>query len=136
MNITLTRTEKNSAGIFGHFTDENGHQICVTLEHAYDDGHGGWTAKIPSGTYTCQRGQHQLHSMTSPFETFQVMNVPGHDNILIHMGNFDKDSEGCILVGQAIAGSGANEMITSSRVTFAKFMAMQNGLDSFQLTVN
>ena len=135
MNINLNRTQSNQEGIFGNFTDENGNQICVTLEHAYDDGNGGWVAKIPDGTYTCQRGQHQLASMSHPFETFEVTNVPGHSNILIHMGNFDKDSEGCILVGHAIAGSGSSEMITSSVATFNAFMQLQAGLDTFTLTV-
>lgn len=135
MNITLTRNQNTPEGIFGNFTDENGNQVCVTLEHAYDDGSGNWSAKIPAGTYTCQRGQHQLTGMANSFETFEVTNVPGHTNILIHMGNFDKDSEGCILVGRAIAGSGSSEMITSSVLTFNAFMQLQAGLDTFTLTV-
>lgn len=135
MDIILTRTQNNPEGIFGNFTDENGNEICVTLEHAYDDGNGGWTAKIPDGTYTCKRGQHQLTGMANPFETFEITNVPGHSNILIHMGNFDKDSEGCVLVGRAIAGSGSSEMITSSVATFNAFMQLQIGVDSFTLTV-
>jgi hypothetical protein len=136
MDITLTRTQANAAGVFGAFADAIGNPVCVTLEHAYPDGSGGWAAKIPPGTYTCQRGQHQLAGMASPFETFEVTQVPGHSNILIHMGNFDKDSEGCILVGETITGSDAGEMITNSRATFAAFMAFQDGLDSFTLTVS
>jgi hypothetical protein len=135
MDITLTRTQNTPQGIFGNFTDEDGNQICVTLEHAYQNSDGTWGAKIPDGTYICQRGQHQLENMTSPFETFEVMDVPNHSNILIHMGNFDKDSSGCILVGQAIAGSSSSEMITNSVATFNKFMQLQTGVDSFILTV-
>jgi hypothetical protein len=99
---------------------------CVTLQHAYDNN----LPKLPSGVYTCVRGTHQLlHG--GPFETFEITGVPGHDKILIHPGNAESDSEGCVLVG----ASRVSNMITNSRITFEKFLALQDGCDSFQLTV-
>ncbi len=129
MNIILRRTEESAEGIFGAMTDELGNQVCVTLEHAYDSGLGNGTfaPKIPAGTYTCRR-------RLSPhfgFEVFEVLKVPNCTFIEIHPGNTEKDSIGCILVGTTRQG----DAITQSRVAFDKFMELQKGLDSFQLTV-
>lgn len=131
MNLILNRNDYTSTGVFGTLKDENDNEVCVTLEHAYSSLAPGWFPKVPLGTYECQRGQHQLASMTSPFETFQIMDVPGHSNILFHCGNLEDDSEGCVLLGTARSA----EMVTQSRAAFAKFMALQNGCDSFTLIV-
>jgi Family of unknown function (DUF5675) len=131
MDCVLTRTETGPSGTFGKLFDSDNNQIAVTLEHSYQQPDGSWEPKIPAGSYTCQRGQHQLESMTSPFTTFQVTNVPGHTNVLLHMGNYDKDSDGCILLGDQIVGS----MITHSVNTFNNFMTMQDGVDQFTLEV-
>jgi hypothetical protein len=31
--------------------------------------------------------------------SYELMNVPGRDHILLHNGDFRKDTEGCILMG-------------------------------------
>lgn len=133
MNIILRRREYLQDGIFGDLLDENYAHVCVTLEHAYGPG-PIYTPKLPNGVYTCARGTHKLHNGI-PFETFEVMNVPGHDNILLHAGNYNKDSEGCVLLGQTEIQSSGHEMITNSKVTFEKFMQLQSGVASFLLTV-
>lgn len=129
MNLTMTRREYREDGIFGTLTDENGEVVAMTIEHAYTDGNGGWAPKVPEGEYTCERGQHMLHS--GPIETFEVTGVPGHSGVLLHPGNEQSASQGCILLGEAETGS----MITNSRKTFEAFMALEDGLDQFQLTV-
>lgn len=115
---------------------EDGNLILQTLEHSYEfrpDSTSVSTSyfpKIPSGTYLCVRGEHQLEGMAQPFETFEVTNVPGHTNILIHPGNFNKDSEGCILIGLSRDG---DKDILQSRAAFEAFMDFQKGVDSFTL---
>jgi hypothetical protein len=131
VNVTLIRKEFRKEGIFGILVDETGVLIAHTLEHAYEDGKGGWAPKIPEGDFTCERSMHRLHGMTHDFETFEITGVVGHDNLLFHWGNFNKDSEGCILLGEREQGG----MVTNSRKTFSEFMEMQSGLDQFQLTV-
>lgn len=135
MDLTLTRTQIREDGIFGELTDENHKLIAYTLEHAFDDGNGSWAPKTPAGTYTCKRGQHQLHSMKVPFETFEITNVPNHTNILIHMGNWNEDSDGCCLVGAAIVQSSKGQMVSNSKEIFAEFMDLEKDNDEFQLTV-
>lgn len=135
MNLTLTRQEYREDGIFSILTDENGKVLAHTLEHAYDDGNGGFAPKIPDGTWVCQRGPHRLHGMTADFITFEITGVAGHSDLLFHWGNWNKDSEGCILMGEGIAQSAQGQMVTASKVAFQALMDLQNGIDSFTLTV-
>ncbi len=144
MDLTLTRFLSRADGIFSRLFTPDGSLLAVTLEHAYlQDSNAGaegavlvYSPKIPLGAFACHRGMHQLASMTEPFETFEICGVQGHCNLLFHAGNFNKDSEGCILLGEDCTGSTEGEMVTNSRATFTKFMQAQTGIDSFTLTVN
>lgn len=133
MDLVLTRKANTEKGIFGTLTGQSdeGSILLQTLEHAYSDYSGNWAPKLPRGVYTCQRGTHALKDGV-PFETFEVMNVPGHSGILIHIGNYNNDSEGCILVGM----SAVENMVENSKTAFEDFLAAQAGCDSFQLSVD
>lgn len=135
MDMILTRKLNLSDGIFGELKSADGFFLCATLEHAYPDG-ANFCAKLPSGTYVCQRGLHRLSGMANSFETFEITNVIGHTNILIHVGNYNNDSSGCVLVGEKIVGmpNGMN-MITNSKEVFGDFMDFQDGFDIFSLSV-
>jgi hypothetical protein len=74
--------------------------------------------------------------MAQPFTTFEITGVPGHSNILFHIGNYNKDSEGCVLLGRGITeAQSGDQMITMSNTTFKYFMDNQAGVDTFILTV-
>lgn len=142
MDMTLKRTMFRPDGIFSGLLYPDGSRFCFTLEHGFkgletypaDDSGAQLTyqPKIPPGVYTCKR----RHSPHFGFDVFQVMDVPNCTFIEIHPGNFDKDSDGCICLGDAIAQIGADEMVTNSRKTFDKFMALQADVETFQLTVS
>ena len=106
-------------------------RFCVTLEHSYDS-----QPKLQPGTYTCVRGTHKLHNGV-PFETFEITGVAGHAGILFHAGSYNRDSEGCVLVGHQIVNdpNTGDEMIVGSRVEFKAFMDRLEGVDSWQLEV-
>lgn len=136
MDLTLARSAYRLDGVFGELYETNSNdKIAVTCEHAYTDDLGGYYPKILPGEYLCKRGIHQLKNMPRPFETFQIMNVPNHTQILFHVGNWHFDSDGCVLLGSDIAPSSRGQMITNSRMTFDKFMLLQSGLEFFQLKV-
>lgn len=128
---TLKRDEFRPDGIFGAFSFDGEPTFCRTLEHSYDG-----QPKLQPGIYTCLRGTHALHNGVQ-FITFEITGVAGHKGILFHAGNFNKDSEGCVLVGHTIAINPANgeEMITGSRQEFAEFMERLEGVDEFELEV-
>lgn len=137
MDMILKRTSKRQDGILGELqSDDIVSFKCATLEHAYTDEQGGWEPKIPEGFYKCVRGMHQLVKSAHPFETFEITDVPEHTKILFHVGNFNNDSEGCVLLGEKMIIEGKTPlMIANSKVTFEKFMNMQHGVEEFNLTV-
>lgn len=127
MDLTLIRKEKIKTGIFGIIPQLE----LVTLEHAYLEESKHYEPKVPAGVYECLRGRHSLEHIPNSFEAFEVMDVPGHSNILIHVGNYNEDSEGCILIGTY----SEHTKIIGSRVGFEILMRAQKGVDSFKLTV-
>ena len=131
IKLVLTHTRFCPEGIFGKLEKDNGEHISYTLEHSYDN-----KPKLANGTYTCVRGPHRLHGMTEDFTTFEIKGVPEFDGkpvsgVLFHWGNYQKDSEGCVLMGATETPT----MITNSRTTFAGFMKWLDGVDSFELEV-
>lgn len=133
--MLLSRFLTRSDGVFGHLLYDDGSQFCVTLEHAFLTGTDRYAPKIPPGTYLCVRGWHRLHHLADPFETFEVTGVEGHTGILFHIGNYNTDSDGCILVGKDLNESEGIWMISRSRDTFESFMLLHEGQDQFTLTV-
>lgn len=139
MDMVLIRTEFREDGIFGILMDSDGVGFeCRTLEHAYGQNGDGWAPKLPPGEYTCVKGMHTLEHHPVPFEAFEVMNVPGHVGILFHIGNFNNDSDGCILLGMDVSKdpqSPGLQILSDSKETFAAFMTVQGDAITFHLTV-
>lgn len=88
--------------------------ICFGLEDEYREQKKTGETRIPSGTYNIGirniGGFHKRYSKKFPDihkGMLQIMNVPNFEYILIHIGNTDKHTDGCLLVGlQAIATIG------------------------------
>lgn len=139
MNLTLKRTAHDHDGIFGELKRDDGSILCYTLEHAYDskNGDGSYAPKLPVGTYRCVRGPHRLATMRDSFITFEVLKVPGHTGILFHVGNYNDDSSGCILVGKKVGYDMAKHcvMLEQSRRAFQEFLSLQQNENEFILTV-
>jgi hypothetical protein len=129
--MILRRNSYVETGIFGTLSDESNSFHYVTLEHAYKTEDGKYIPKIPCGVYKCVRGFHQLEGMDHRFETFEITNVPGHTNLLLHTGNSNQDSAGCVL----LAYERKDDVILYSRIAFQSFMGRLNGLDVFELTI-
>lgn len=129
MMLTLERELFRSDGIFGALYREDRTAIAETLEHSFDQ-----KAALPSGTYRCERGTHRLAHGT-PFETFEVLDVPGHTGILFHRGNYNADSRGCVLLGDWLVQADSGDTISGSASAFARFMNELAGCAEFTLTV-
>lgn len=109
MKITLQRIHANNEstigilsidGIFAAFTIED---ECRAVKVKAE-------TRIPSGTYKVllrkEGGHHESYKKKFPAihkGMLWLQDVPGFQYILIHIGNTDLDSEGCILIGDAVA---------------------------------
>jgi len=107
MELTLRRTRFTSHSTTGTLEIDGAFE-CYTLEdHVRDDPDpttraneakiAGHTA-IPAGRYQVQMTHSQRFKTILPL----LVGVPGFEGIRIHAGNTDKDTEGCILVGQTV----------------------------------
>ena len=133
MNLILKRTEFHDYGVIGELLTQDGfRKIAMTLEHSYSPEN---QPKVPKGIYTCQRGIHRLASQRKEFETFEILKVPGHTGILFHVGNYETDSSGCVLLGDSVSYVFLPWMLKFSRIAFTRFMSLQEGIDTFQLEV-
>lgn len=135
MDLALVRTEFRPDGIFSELRLPSGDLFCVTLEHAYFEEISGLTPKLPDGDFACIRGKHQLNAWPIGIETFEITKVPGHTGILFHPGNFNHDSDGCVLLGARVLTLNGQRAVSGSRDTFERFMKLQDGLEKFQLSV-
>lgn len=134
MIITLTRTFKKSDYTIGKLT-LNGNYICDTLE---DTDRGldflmkledilkikvkGKTS-IPKGVYKINMdtvsgrfGSNSYYKSICNGKVPRLESVKGYSGVLIHCGNTDEDTEGCILVGT----NNVKGMVTNSRKAFEK----------------
>ena len=92
--------------------------MFVTLEDKWRDNERQVSC-IPKGKY-----EIIAHSSPKFGRTFQVMNVPDRDAILIHAGNTHKDTHGCILLGLMYGLLGTDSAILSSRAAMEQFMQL------------
>lgn len=108
----LKRSIIANTAILGIWTDPRGLELCRTLENPYRK-----TTKdsaIPCGTYECEIDN------TGKFQFYKVLNVPNRQAIEIHEGNYERDTEGCILVGETWAIMNNQLAITRSVATVEK----------------
>jgi len=136
--FTLQRTSADQNGVFGQLLDSTGTQICLTLEHAYQAPDGSWKPKLLDGNYTLTRGHHFLvHGQydTYSFPPFTGWDGQVHTNVLIHPGNSENDSEGCVLLGVLKGELGGMPALLDSKAAFANFLARCCGEQNIQVIV-
>jgi hypothetical protein len=75
----------------------NGERICDTLENPWLDNQRRISC-IPEGEYKV-RIRLPRESATRDYMHLLVKDVKDRDYILFHIGNFPRDTSGCILVG-------------------------------------
>ncbi len=127
--IELVRLEESfEHGTFGALKI-NKELFCWTLEPR-DEENAENISSIPAQQYDCRR-----YSSARYPDTFQVMDVPGRFNVLIHAGNTDDDTAGCILLGETLGKFRDGRAILNSGATFRRFMALLAEHDELSLTI-
>lgn len=81
---------------------------CFGLEDEYRESKVIHETRIPAGRYPVKvrtfGGFHRRYQNRFDFHRgmLEVCGVPGFTDILIHIGNTDDDTSGCLLVGQTL----------------------------------
>lgn len=124
MNISLTRNDRNDHRCIGVLTMPS--FTCYTLEDT-DRGlkqdmpiEGIKAIKIPQKTAIPYGTYEVVVSFSNRFQKMLplLLNVPGFEGIRIHSGNFEGDTDGCILLGM----NKSIDSITQSRTAMSRFM--------------
>ena len=115
MLLSVNRQIFTKLSTIGNFLI-NGKLECFTLEDTVrEDGKKvyGETA-IPAGKYevTLRKEGTIYEDYCKRFDdigqergTLWIRNIPGYEYVLIHIGNYPKDTLGCILVGAKMSGN-------------------------------
>ncbi|EAI6654363.1 hypothetical protein CGC95_07585 [Campylobacter coli] len=107
---------------------------CFALEEDKEGLESGKDLRIPEGNYnlrrhTPSRFENTLRSITKKDDDtmINVFNekVPFDRHILIHWGNTDKDTQGCILLG--LTKDNNNESVGQSRLACKEFYDLMHG---------
>ncbi|EAI5581854.1 DUF5675 family protein [Campylobacter jejuni] len=137
MKITINRRYTGKTCVIGKFKvlddEEKILFECFSLEEDKEGLESGKDLRIPEGNYNLKRHspsrfENTLRSITKKDDTMiNVYNddVPSSRAILIHWGNTDKDTQGCILLG--LTKDNNNESVGQSRQACKEFYDLMHG---------
>ena len=137
MNIKLIRRYKGTSCVIGKFKVFKDDELifeCFSLEEDCEGLESGKDLRIPQGIYKLKthspsRFENTLHDITKD-KSDKMINVyndlvPSSRAILIHWGNSDKDTQGCILLGLVKTANTIGE----SRKACKEFYELMRGVD-------
>lgn len=135
--LTLQRLSNDGTATLGSLRICNVH-LCYVLEDAPRPVKVKGKTRIPAGRYPLAfrmiGGFHANYSeryKDMHKGMIEILNVPDFKYILIHVGNFHGDTEGCLLVGESHARDrDGNNMVTSSDATYRKIYPVLQSLMS------
>lgn len=130
----LERFKAGPDAVIGRLRDPDGNFLCHTLEDEHRRVKVWGETCIPAGLYDLIARRHggffNTYSARWPWNSFmiQLANVPNFTDILMHVGNDDDDTAGCVLLG---IWRGADNFIGNSRVTYEKaYRAMKRDVEA------
>lgn len=125
--LTLNRTIKTDQITLGELSrDDTQQQIGVTLELPWNDNIPDKSC-IPTGVYTCAPHSSVLHP-----NTYQITGVADRSEVLIHIGNFLRDTLGCVLLGAYTGADGLSIIHSTDAMNRLRSIVGQN---TFVLTI-
>tara|TARA_R110002167_G_scaffold62957_1_gene177543 strand:+ start:1670 stop:2134 length:465 start_codon:yes stop_codon:yes gene_type:complete len=104
--LRFSSDSDSTLGMLFDITDNCRKFLCFTLEDEHRDIKIMGETRIPAGCYTLklrkEGGFHNRYAYKYGIEhkgMIHVQDVPGFEYILWHTGNTDKDTAGCLLLG-------------------------------------
>ena len=109
----------------------DGQFVCFGLEDEFREEKVAKETRIPSGTYDVRLRTEGVHhsKYSNRFEDIHkgmlhIQNVPNFTFILIHCGNTDEDTDGCLLVGSQALTEPGEMRVTQSTGAYRRFYPM------------
>ncbi|ENM8140792.1 DUF5675 family protein [Campylobacter jejuni] len=148
MKVTINRRYTGKTCVIGKFKvlDDDDKILfeCFSLEEDKEGLESGKDLRIPEGNYNLKRHspsrfENTLRSITKKDDDTMINvyndDVPSSRAILIHWGNTDKDTQGCILLG--LTKDNNNESIGQSRQACKEFydLMYKQDLSKIQLEI-
>jgi hypothetical protein len=130
MRLILQRridTGKQTLGTLFIKGDKN--RVCYTLEDTYRPKKIMHKTRIPANTYALKLRTYGSHykryiekfpELNHNRGMIQVMQVDGFTDILIHIGNRETDTSGCLLVGMDYVEDDGEVRLVNSTVAYKK----------------
>lgn len=128
--LLIKRISDTEDGTFGVLLMENGFPWMLTCERPWKN-NANSVSSIPVGTYICEIVNSPTHG-----KVYEVKNIPGRTSVLIHSGNTEIDTKGCILLGRTFGVMEATDpdtqhsemqpAVLSSKDAVAEFMKIMN----------
>lgn len=114
-NILIIRDEFTEKSTLGKLY-LNGEFYGHTLELAWKDNEKNVSC-VPKGVYEARKRSGD-ESAKYKYQHIEILDVPDRSKILIHIGNYPKSTQGCVLLG----GTRALNFVGNSRKAFYSFM--------------
>ena len=106
--LRFSSQRDSTNGILFDVTDGKRQFLCYTLEDEYREDKVGGETRIPSGTYEVTlrtvggfHGRYERKYGEMHKGMLWVRDVPNFEYILIHTGNTDEHTAGCLLLGDS-----------------------------------
>lgn len=117
MKILVERMEQGTDYTIGKLYI-NGEFKCFTIEDEYRKVKVKGETRIPEGTYRVGTRWSPTFSPKTNHEMLWVKDVPGFEFILIHTGNTDDDSSGCLIVGKRLGSLNNQRAVLDSKAAY------------------
>ena len=126
MRVTIDRFKSDADATLSK-VNVDGQFICFGLEDEFRAEKIVNETRIPAGRYKVgvrkEGGFHQRYS--EKFAEFHrgmlhILDVPGFEYILVHVGNTAEDTAGCLLVGMNASVDDGELRVTSSTLAYQK----------------
>lgn len=117
MEIIVERFNSGSDDTLGRLYI-NGKMMCFTIEDEHRDIKVKGETRIPAGTYKVGKRYSPKFSPKFGHDMLWVKDVPGFEYILIHTGNTEKDTEGCLIVGKKIGSLENRRAVLDSKQAY------------------
>jgi len=104
--LRYSSQQDSTSGLWFEKTEQGMSFLCYTLEDEKRDVKIAGETRVPEGTYPVvlrtEGGFHSRYSKRFPEMhkgMLHITDVPGFKWVLVHCGNSDEDSSGCLIVG-------------------------------------